>query len=327
MITWYLANVDNLGDGTWKISHGKYLGKQKPITIEPHRLQEGGPVTEKERTKLRALLGALQWPSTQTSPHLQSQVSLLCGEVTTATVQTLETANKLLRFAKSNHDIGLEYRNIGSKDDVTFIAYSDASFACRKDFASQGGFMVAMVNSKVTRGEEGHYCALDWRSWKLSRVARSTLCAEAQAASEAADSLLYVATFWKLIWQPGASLTDPATPLMKHPPHLVIDAKALYDLLIKEEIQAAMSSDKRTTIEVLVTQDKLRCTGARVSWVSSELQYADGPTKQAAAQLLADRLRSHITRLKTDVTFQASKKLQSARRMLRCFLSRSLGRR
>ena len=43
---------------------------------------------------------------------------------------------------------------------------------------------------------------------------------------------------------------------------LVVDAKALYDLLIKEEVQAGTGADKRTTIEVLVTQDKLKCCGA-----------------------------------------------------------------
>ena len=91
-------------------------------------------------------------------------------------------------------------------------------------------------------------------------------------------------------------------------PKLVIDAKALYDLLIRPEVQANSGTDKRTTIEVLVTQDKLACCGAETNWVSSEQQYADGLTKQAAAQLLADRLRSHMVKLKSDTSFQASKK-------------------
>eukprot|EP00435_Cladocopium_sp_Y103_P042395 s738_g11.t1 len=85
-------------------------------------------------------------------------------------------------------------------------------------------------------------------------------------------------------------------------------------MLIKEEIQATSTSDKRTTIEVLVTKDKLECANGKTSWVSSELQFADGLTKESAGQLLADRLRSHVTRLKTDETFQASKKKDAATR-------------
>jgi hypothetical protein len=91
-------------------------------------------------------------------------------------------------------------------------------------------------------------------------------------------------------------------------PALIVDAKALYDLLVKPEVQASSGTDKRTTIEVLVTQDKLACCSAKTRWVSSEQQYADGLTKQTAAQLLAERLRTHMVKLKSDTTFQAAKK-------------------
>ena len=94
----------------------------------------------------------------------------------------------------------------------------------------------------------------------------------------------------------------------------MVDAKALFDMLVREEIQAGSSTDKRTAIEVLVTQDKLRCCNATTMWVSSELQYSDGLTKASAAQLLADRLRSHLTRLKSNEDFVASKKKSAAER-------------
>ena len=94
----------------------------------------------------------------------------------------------------------------------------------------------------------------------------------------------------------------------------MVDAKALYDLLIKDEIQAALGSDKRTAVETLVAQDKLRVCKAQVKWVSSEKQYADGMTKSDAAQLLADRLRSHQLRLTSDTNFQAAKKKTASQR-------------
>ena len=221
---------------------------------------------------------------------------------------------RLLRFAKANSDVGLDYRRLGSKDDITFVAYSDASFACRSDLSSQGGHMVVMVSKEVANGMAGHYVIVDWRSWKLQRVARSTLCAESQAASEAADALLYTVTFWNLVWQPWLGLDTQEVTKMPLQPRLVVDAKALYDLLVKPEVQASSGSDKRTTIEVLVTQDKLACCGGKTMWVSSELQYADGLTKDSAAQLLADRMRSHLTRLKADETFQAAKKKDAGQR-------------
>ena len=104
------------------------------------------------------------------------------------------------------------------------------------------------------------------------------------------------------------ALDDLKTVKMDVEPALIVDAKALYDLLSKPEVQANSGTDKRTTIEALVAQDKLSCCGAKTRCVSSDHQYADGLAKQAAAQLLAERLRTHLVKLKSDTTFQAAKK-------------------
>lgn len=140
------------------------------------------------------------------------------------------------------------------------------------------------------------------------------LSAEAQAASETVDSLIYCITFWQLIWRPALPVNDTAACKMQRQPSLITDAKGLYDLLLKPELQPASGADKRTSIEVLVTQDKLSCSGAKVQWVSSELQFADGMTKAAAAQLLAERLRVHSTSIKPDETFTAAKKKDATAR-------------
>ena len=258
---------------------------------------------------LRGLLGGLQWPSTQTAPFLQCSASQLSGEITRATVGTIDRANKVLRMAKTNADAGLRYHALnGFPREVAFLGYTDASFASRKDLSSQGGFLVLMVHNSILHGATGKYNVIDWRSWRLQRVARSSLSAESQAASECADSLLFVTTFWKILWQPHLALEDEKTPVLLHPPSMVLDAKALYDLLTKDEIQAACGADKRTAIETLVCQGKLRACKASVKWVSSEMQYADSLTKADSSQVLADRLRTHVTKITSDEGFQAAKK-------------------
>ena len=62
------STIAKIGENHWKLSHEKYMAKQKPISIPKERLHQELPVTESERTQLRGLLGALQWPATQTSP-------------------------------------------------------------------------------------------------------------------------------------------------------------------------------------------------------------------------------------------------------------------
>ena len=86
-------------------------------------------MTEKERL-LRGLIGGLQWPATQSS-HLQVGISQLAGETSKARVATLQKGNKHLRYAKEYADVGLHYRRLGEKSEMTFIVYSDASFATR----------------------------------------------------------------------------------------------------------------------------------------------------------------------------------------------------
>ena len=302
------AQVRRLAPDHYTLEHQQYITKQKPITVD-NKEDDDRPVTEKERSSLRALIGALQWPAGQSSRHLQAAISQLAGQVSKATVATLREANKTLRYAKSNSDVCLHFTNIGSLEDLTFLTYCDAAFASRPDNTSQGGYLVMLVHHSVTTGQEGPYNLVDWRSWKLPRVARSCLSAESQAASEAADAMLYCSTFWQLLWTPMMPLDDFSIICKPdHPTALVTDAKGLFDLLVKQELQPSSGADKRTAIEALVAQDKLLCTGAKVKWVSSELQFADGMTKTAAAQLLTQRLRTHCTRIKPDSNFTAAKK-------------------
>ena len=151
------------------LQQAAYLHKQKPITIAPHR---------------KAQLQEPQWPSTQSAPHLQCAVSQLAGKVSKGTVSSLELGHKVLRMAKANADVGLHYHALGDVNDISFMVFSDATYASRDDLSSQGGYLLCMVHHEVISGKEDFYNVMDWRSWKLARVARSSLSAESQAASE-----------------------------------------------------------------------------------------------------------------------------------------------
>ena len=137
--------------------------------------------------------------------------------------------------------------------------------------------------ARQSPGERSAKRAWHFRARPGPPVARRSLSAESQAASECADSLLFVSTFWKLLWRPTLPEQED-TPVLAASPAIVIDAKALYDLLTK-----AFGANKRTAIEVLVCQDKLKAC-------------------QANPALLADCLRTHELRVKGDESVQAAKK-------------------
>ena len=298
-------------DGMWILNQEKYIKKVHPITVPP-QLPDSKEVGPRDVSALRGILGGLQWPATQTNPHLSATVSLLCGEVTRATVGTLRAANKALRFAKENSDVGLKFINLGQPKELAMVAMSDAAWGVRADGQSQGGYMVVLTHRKAIQGEECPYVVLDWRSYRLPRVSRSSLNAEAQACAGAMDAMEYLMTFWQGCFNAAFNLRDPGEKGRIEESALVIDAKALYDSLKAEVPQ--IQGDKRTKIEAMIIKEKMKECGTEVKWVSSEVQYSDGLTKQQARQLLADRLRTHILKLTSDTDFQAAKKKSPAER-------------
>ena len=296
----------------WVLHQQDYMAKVKPLTIQDSR-DPNRELNQKEVSGLRALLGALQWPSTQTSPHLCASVSLVCGMVSKAVVETAQAANKILRFAKQNSDVGLKFMKLGALKDLCMIAMSDAAWGVRSDMKSQGGYLILLAHKDVLKGKmDQDYIILDWRSYKLPRISRSSLNAEAQACSGAVDALEYLMIFWHGCIHPGFQLRKFEMSEISMDSALVIDAKALYDC-IKSEVPQ-LQGDKRTKIEVMVVKEKMEDMGTCLRWVSSEVQLSDGATKIAARQLFADRLRTHQFSLKSDASFVAAKRKSTAER-------------
>ena len=301
------ADMSRSTDGAWTVSHQKFFGKVKPLTIEKGR-QTHSPMTPKEQSLLRGLLGSLQWPAVQSSPHLLASTSILSGELSTGLAAPLFEANKLLRFAKDNSDVTLRYPPLGAIQDLRLSCMFDAAHGVRHDGSSQGGFICLLTHKEAFEGVETPYHVLDWKSMKLPRVARSSLAAEAQASSAAADNVEFIVRFWNELFNPQLELKSNLALLESSlQPVLITDAKALYDTYHRDAFNHG-SNDKRTALEVKVTRQQVESFGGRLKWVSSERQYGDGLTKLSARQLLADRLRHGSIKYTWDPTYTAAKK-------------------
>ena len=98
----------------------EYFRGIKPITIDPKR-RDTAMASQNEISALRAVLGALQWRSTQTSPQLGATVSPLSGQITAATTEDLRDANKAVKFAKMNNDVGLQFHPLDQISDMVWL--------------------------------------------------------------------------------------------------------------------------------------------------------------------------------------------------------------
>ena len=299
------ANIEKTKNGTLRLHHTSYLKKVKPMTLGKH-LGPESELSSQETTSLRGLLGALQWPAVQSSPHLQASTSIYSGSVSRGLVKTAQEANRLLKFAKDNADVGLTYSPLDLKE-VRIVTAFDASFGCRADGSSQGGFIVMLAPKKILETEEDYYQILDWRSMKLPRIARSSLAAEAQAAACASDATEFACRYFEHLKAPTVVLGDLLKLRSSLDPVLITDAKALFDSYHRESLISSVT-DRRISLEIRVVKEQMESLGGSLRWVSSERQLADGLTKDSARQLFADRLRHAKVKFLFDPSYVAAKK-------------------
>ena len=301
-------------DHGWKVNQHDFIQKIKPVTIHKGRAAED-EMNDHDRSQLRALLGSLQWPAVQTAPHLQCSASLISGQQKTGKLRAVIEANQLLRFAKLNSDVKLQYEplEIESLADLRLCAMFDAAHGVREDSTSQGGYLIFVVPKKIF-SEETSYHLIEWRSFKLPRVARSSLSAEAQAFGQAADMVEFICRYWMCLFNPPDKLKDCLDQKSDLEPVMVTDAKALYDSYNKEGLTGSSSVDKRTSLEIRVGKEQLQALGGVLKWMSSEKQFADGLTKSSTRNLLADRLRHHRQKLVWDPNYTSAKRKDAAER-------------
>ena len=144
-------------------------------------------VTEEELTQLRGALGALQWRSHQTGPHLSARLAQLQSEIARATVGAIKSTNKLIREYFQTRPLSTDINQLHIDDPrkVCFVAFSDAALANRIDLGSTGGYAIMASPPELLQGHRAPTSLISWRSGKLARKSRSPLSVEAQALSEA----------------------------------------------------------------------------------------------------------------------------------------------
>ena len=95
-------------------------------------------------------------------------------------------------------------------------------------------------------------CLADRCSWKLKRVCRSSLAAEAQHHSEALDALEFAVLFVQELKEAaGEDLKQVDDVLALSPGFLVTGCRCLYDALERIETSGLNLSEILTSIEVL----------------------------------------------------------------------------
>lgn len=303
------------------VDQEQYVKDINPICIgKTRRHQHDEPVSEEERQALRAVIGSLQYASTNTRPDLGSRLGWLQSQINRAKVSTLIDANRVLHEAKEHAKVRLIIHPIPI-DDLRFVAFSDASFASEKCHDSHQGLIIMAAHKRIGENRSSVVNPIIWHSRKIQKVAVSTFSAEAMALAGAVDSLSWVRLFWAWLrntscpWKNADELLPQLPPafsaipqtatedkipsaqelepfLQKLPKEnsaiITTDCKSLYDLVSRTATPACQ--EIRTVLQAKLIKEHLQ-NGIQIRWVPSGAQIADALTKIMDSTVLRECLK------------------------------------
>lgn len=307
--------ANDQGEKVLKVKQSNFIeGRLSGIPLSNARKREPmAQVSEEEKSDFRSTLGCLQWIATQTRVDVCFEVNQLQKRIGDLRVDDLVRANRLVKEIKQE-DIHLTFRPLGR--DVAVVAFHDSSLynsvgaeiedrdltdpvskiSDKEKIYSQKGVIVGMVRrSDLEKDIPVRFNVIDWRSKTNRRIVESSFAGETHAAFLGHDAGHFVRVLMTHI-QVGNDVIfwDERTPWNRLFPLVVCtDCKSVYDAVNK----AQQSIGDRSTALCVSVLRQLASTSsdeskAKMLWLPTRHQIADGLTKPAKGTGLRDFLRN-----------------------------------
>ena len=249
------------------------------IPLNANRKKARGELTdEREKTKLRAALGALSWHAQQVSPHLSASVSLLLSEIPNSTVELIIQTNKLIQATKARKNHRMLIHAFPKPEELCVYAWVDAASQNRRDGGSTQGIFVGLGTMDLQKGAVSAITPVTWHSQKIDRVCRSPGAAETQAAVNGTDAAYYVRYQWSELLYGRVDTRHPDEIVKRVPGCLITDSRNVFDK-VQTEVLTVKGAERKSNIELLCVKEAQLATQLVVRWVHSEAQLANSLTK------------------------------------------------
>ena len=257
----------------------EYASQVRSVYISRERRKERDePLTAKELTQLRGVLGAANWLVGSTRPDIATANAMLQQKVARATVADLIEANRLVALIRDHAGMTVTFRSIDLKA-AAFLVATDASWSNNIDLRSQAGHMVLLADGRLEQEEWATVSPMRWRSFKLDRHTQSTLASELMSLARGIAegnwmrSLLAEAVFEDYKLEKDQEYRERFRMVV------TIDNKPIYD---HSQGDGVIVKDKRTAIDMLLVRRDLRTTNTVLRWVDTRQMIADALTKITA---------------------------------------------
>ena len=225
-------------------------------------------LTEKDQTKYRSVLGKLNWLAQNTRPDLCYSVSKLGRNMQIANYGQLK---EIMKIGRKTKEKGYKVKINKLEGRLKMEIYADASFGNVEGGKTQIGFII------LIKDEKENTCPIIWKSKVAKRVVSSTLAAETLSVNESLEWAEYINKIWREIHGNEAKM------------EVVIktDCKSLKDNLDSK----AGVKNRMPRIELASLNEKINDLGiAKMKWIGSEEQLADGFTKENKDFILKEML-------------------------------------
>ena len=205
-----------MDSGEIRLDQDDYLNQVDRIEVSAARRRaKNANTTDREKSALRALLGALLWPANLTMPKLSAAISQLQSNIPTSTVATLLEANKWLAKARSDEHKTLIIHAFKPDKKLVMLEWTDASWANRTDLASTGGKLSGLAPIAIKDGATVPVSIFYWQCEKLKRKCRSSLAAEVQEMANAEQDLYFNRLMWAEVGLRGhLDLNEPLNDVL-----------------------------------------------------------------------------------------------------------------
>ena len=268
-----------------------YIEEIEPANIpRERRMLREAPLSDAERSLLRAKAGELNWIQAVSRPDLSGAISLLQTSFGEPRIFHLLEANKLIKEAKQ-HPVEIKFQAI-KPEQLMFVCSADAAWANCPDLASHMGYIILAADKSIDLGLKVPISLVGWKAHKQRRKASSTLSAETMATSEGIGALDWFRVFWEWATTPDFVLKDWEKRIAARPALALTDCKSVYDSL-QQLWSSASKTDRRTSIDLAIVREALSRDLSKIRWIDTSAQLADSLTKSSASgHFLRSVLRS-----------------------------------
>ena len=224
------------------------------------RKHTSSPLTDKERSQYRQLIGQLNWLTNMTKPEFSFKVCYANAIVNSETISDITKLKKVLKHIKSKESyIKLPSLNI---DSLIITIYTNARFNNLPNKGSQGGQILFITEN------ENWSCPLAWNSSKIKHVVHSTLAAETLSMTDGCDISVFTTQIVNHIFQQHNNNT------------VITENKSLLDCIQSTKL----ISNKGLRVELHALAQMHEKNEIEIIWIPTSNQISNVLTKRGAAR-------------------------------------------